>query len=160
MAVSLFALSLLAVTGIGYAAFTATATATVNATAGNLSLQWTANSVDVGSDGYATCAPSGGGSAITETVSTIYPNSNGCIFNVTIQNNGNVPANTITVSPPAGTVFGAYNCFAVTYGGFPGTLAPGASSSGAYIQVYMPASDGPGCATQTGTITLTVSGST
>ena len=159
--VSLFALSLLALSGIGYAAFTSTVNASITATAGNVNLIWYNAVADGSNPYYASCVPSSY-SSNTEvfTVSAIAPGDGGCLFDVQIQNTGNVPVNSITPSAASGTTFGPYACFTVTYSSVPGSLGPGMASGWFYLRIYIDSSMGQGCASQTGTYTLSFTGST
>jgi len=159
--VSLLAISLLALTGVGYAAFTSTVNASITANAGNLNLVWYSAVPDGSNAGYLSCVPSYS-SPNTEvfTTSHMAPGDGGCLFDVSIQNIGDVPANSITPSVASGTTFGPYGCFTVTYSGVPGTLAPSGISGVFYLRVYIDGSMGEGCASQTGTFTLSFTGST
>jgi predicted ribosomally synthesized peptide with SipW-like signal peptide len=157
--VSLLAISLLALTGISYAAFTSTATANVNATAGNINLVWNNVVVDGTTVPYANCGVGSlGYNSITLTVSAIEAGDGGCLYDMQLLNSGNVPANSITPSPASGTYFGAYNCFTISYSSVPAALGPG-GNAWLYLRVSIDASQPTGCQSQTGSIAVTFTGS-
>ena len=102
--VSLLTISLIAVAGLGYSQFTSSVTANANATGGTLNLVWYYAAADPSNVAYAQCSVANVNSQTeTFTASAIAPGDNGCLFDVYIQNTGNVPANSITTSPASGT---------------------------------------------------------
>jgi len=160
--ISLLTISLLALGGIGYAAFTSSVTANANATGGTLNLIWYSATTDAASASYAICTPSGGGNPQTETFTAkaIAPGDAGCWFDVTIQNTGNIPANTITPSPASGTIFGS-DCFTIAYVSAPASLAPGATSPVFYLHIFIDGSvNNNGCEGFSGSQAVTFAGST
>jgi hypothetical protein len=103
MVVSLFALSLLALTGIGYAAFTSSIIMNGSGNAGTLSIVW-GNSVSTAAYdesgnaiSYATCTYSGAGTTtLTLSANNLGPGDY-CIFRTTITNTGTIPG-TMTIT--------------------------------------------------------------
>ena len=117
---SLFALSLLALSGIGYAAFTYSITVTGSASAGTLAIGFTtpANSGTSTPSGDGSCSFSGTGGSTTLTVTNMVPGDT-CTAQITIQNTGTVPTSSETTSISGGpycNTVGQLNCFAVTDG--------------------------------------------
>jgi len=116
--VSLFAISLLALTGIGYAAFTYSITVTGTASAGTLAIEFNvpANPGVSTPSGDGACSFSGTGTSTTLTVTNMVPGDT-CTAQITIQNIGTVPTSTETTAISGGPYCnspGQLNCFAVT----------------------------------------------
>jgi len=119
--VSLFALSLLALTGVGYAAFTYPITVTGTASAGTLSIAFAnpANTAGYGTSTPSTagaCSFSGTGSSTTLTVSNMVPGDT-CTADITISNTGTVPTSSETTAVSGGPYcnsIGQLNCFYIT----------------------------------------------
>ena len=164
MMVSLFALSLLALTGIGYAAFTSTVTANITATGGTLTLEWNTPAVDVSSASYANCGYTYGVSTTTFTVSAIAPGDAGCWYDLSVYNAGNVPATTLI--PGGGGAFGGSDagdyglaCFYAAFVSAPaGPLNPSTSSGTFYLHVYIPSGHTDACQGFTASTTATLEG--
>ena len=161
--VSLLAIALIAAGGIGYSAFTSTASATANATGGTIGLIWAYGSPDASNPSYATCQLTGSGSAITLTVAAIAPGDGGCLFDVTVQNTGNIPA-ALTISPGNGQTFGGTDpststpCFTFNTAGLPATLGPGATTSTFYLRISVAAGHSNACAGYSATTSVAVTG--
>jgi hypothetical protein len=176
--VSLFALSLIALTGIGYATFTSTATIYGNANAGNLVLAMSNfnNGVSTPS-GYGSCDwqsyVAGPPAYVTLTVSNMAPGDS-CSAWLTINNVGSLPMTSESSTFAAGSGYwctsGGYttNCFYVTdslstplesYFGQSGsqasTVAPGNTFSPYYVTVYYASGSTTQNAAATFTITFT-----
>jgi len=123
--VSLFALSLLALTGIGYAAFTSNITITGTASAGTLQVQFASPVTSSGSpatstpSGVGSCYFTGLGSSTTLTVTNMDPGDS-CTAYVTVANTGTLPTSSETTSLSGATNVcvptstAPYNCFTVT----------------------------------------------
>ena len=116
--VSLFALTLLAMSGIGYAAFTYSITVTGTASAGTLAIEFTtpANSGTSTPSADGSCSFSGTGSSTTLTVTNMVPGDT-CTASITIYNSGTVPTSSETTSISGGPYCntpGQLNCFYVT----------------------------------------------
>ena len=119
MMYSIIGIALLATTGIGYAAFTSTATANYNGSAGTLNLYFTSASVTGGTT-YGTCSASVSGGQLYVSFTGGAPGDT-CSFTSTIHNGGSLPATslylnyTMIQSYPNGAVpcdayTGAGNC--------------------------------------------------
>jgi hypothetical protein len=142
--VSLFALSLLVLTGVGYAAFTSTITVTGTASAGTLALSFTTPATTGTSTptGAGSCYFSGTGSTTTLTVTNLAP-SDTCYATITVYIGGTLPATSLATTitgavPPLCWGSTPANCFVVTDtlglnsgtgtdGAWSGTLASGTS---------------------------------
>ena len=122
--VSLFALSLLALTGVGYAAFTSSITVNGTASAGTLSIAFTtpANTAGYGTStpsGVGSCSFSGTGASTTLTVSNMDPGDT-CTADITVANTGSLPtsseATSLSGAPEAcvPTSTSPYNCFTIS----------------------------------------------
>ena len=166
--VSLFALSLLVLGGVGYAAFTSSVTGTAYFTAGTLTLgvlgpAYGTSNTPAGGDAVApTCTftPSSdsgppGSATFTLTASNLYPGDNGCDFAVAIYNSGSLPATSFTVSyliNPGGTDtcrnIATSGCYFLNdfLGSTPATAEAPASFLNNYLgpgASYLPGSDTP-----------------
>jgi len=175
--VSLFALSLLALTGIGYATFTSAVTINGTASAGNLNLQFYSFTNGVSSSGYGSCDWSANtGTTVTLTVSNLAPGDS-CTAYSNIYDTGSLPTTSMsaTIGGPWSNIClsgSQLNCFAVydTYGintpagtltsstsGSPLIQAGGASSVAYNVEVVYVS----GSTTQSlsGSFTITITGS-
>jgi hypothetical protein len=176
--VSLLTISLMAFAGIAYSQYTASISATANATAGTVSVNWYSIANDASSDGGATgtgsasypdttCATSPGTPTygpLTFTATNLPPDGTGCVWDVAINNNGNIPA-TVTFSLPVNAANGfgpgTPNCFDIYITSASSiSLAPGATSTPFTVYVYSPTDAPNGCQALTGSqsLTLTASG--
>lgn len=126
--VALFALSLLAFTGIGYAAFTTTTSINVTATAGTVGpLDWSAGAA-APSTSYGVCTVGGGGGGgapMTITMSALAPGDS-CTVTATLTNTGNIPASL----SDALTSCNDYGSGLCSYLGYTDNLAGGYLSAG------------------------------
>ena len=162
--VSLFALSLLALTGIGYAVFTSSVTASITATGGTLNLEWNGIAVDPGSASYASCGYTYGLTTSTFTVGAIAPGDAGCWYDVTLYNAGNLPATSIAVG--GGGAFGGsdpgdsgYACFEAAIVGAPASLNPSTVSPTFYVHIYIDGGHSNACSGFSASTTATLTGS-
>jgi hypothetical protein len=173
MIVSLFALSLLALTGIGYATFTSTIYVNGTATAGTLNIAFAASPyLATGTTspvGAGTCSFSGTGSSTTLTVTNMAPGDT-CTATITVANTGSLPTASETTSITAGSYLCSGvlypNCFIVydnlglnSFTGATGSGGPVASGGNFAYNVevaYVSASTSQGL---TGTFTIAVTGS-
>jgi len=167
--VTMAAIGLMAVTGIGFASFVATGTASVTGTAGTLTFTYSAVSVTSSSQqgGYAgdmlgcTSAPTptsniNGGQDLTVSVTQMSP-GDWCSLNFEITNTGNIPGTykVMPGTPPSST------CWQwIPSGTITGTLAAGASSS--QVSIALELTDehggaGNSCEGETGTISASIS---
>jgi len=115
--VSLFAISLLALTGVGFAAFTSQITVTGTASAGTLAIEFNVPTTPGTStpSGDGSCSYSGTGASTTLTVTNMVPGDT-CTAYITIQNVGTVPTSSETTAITGGpycNFVGQTNCFAV-----------------------------------------------
>lgn len=92
-------ISILALSGgLGYAAFTSTATANINATAGTLNLYFSSASVSSYSSTYGeTCNVYVSGSQLYVSYTNVVPGDT-CVFAGTISNSGTLPATSVSVT--------------------------------------------------------------
>ena len=169
--VSLFALSLLALSGIGYAAFTSTIYVSGSASAGTLILNF-ANPATPGTStptGVGTCAFSGTGGSTTFTVSNLAPGDS-CEAYITITNSGTLPTSSESTSLSGLTniCWGSepVNCFVVedTLGLNSATTATGSGGPvgvGGSFSYGVLVALSPGSTTQSesGSFTISVTGS-
>lgn len=115
--VSLFAISLLALTGVGFAAFTSSIYVYGSASAGTLAIEF-ANPATPGTStptGDGSCSFSGTGGSTTLTVSNMVPGDT-CTATITIYNDGTVPTGSETTSITGGPYCntpGQLDCFYV-----------------------------------------------
>jgi len=167
--VSLFALSLLALTGIGYAAFTYPITVTGTASAGTLSIEFTTPAYSAISTptGDGSCYFSGTGASTTLTVTNMVPGDT-CTAQITIYNSGTVPTSSETTSISGGPYCntpGQLNCFYVTDSlGLSSEVGPGSGGvigvGGTYlysVTVGFPSTSTIPSTTASFTITITAS---
>ena len=114
--VSLFAISLLALTGVGFAAFTSSIYVYGTAGAGTLAVQFN-NPATPGTStpsGAGTCGFSGTGGSTSFTASNLAPGDI-CTATITVYNTGSLPttSETTSLSAPVNVCNGA-NCFYVS----------------------------------------------
>jgi hypothetical protein len=95
--VSLFAITLLALTGIGYAAFTSTATANINASAGTLNLYFSYGTVTTYTSVAGTCTAYASGGQLYVSYTNAAPGDT-CSFYGTIANAGSLPATSVSLT--------------------------------------------------------------
>ena len=178
--VSLFALSLIALTGIGYATFTSTATINGNASAGTLTLAMsnfnggTSTPSGAGSCGWSSYL-AGPPASVTLTVSNMAPGDS-CSAWLTINNVGSLPMTSESSTFAATTGFFCVNgvlttnCFYVTdslstplnsfygqSGSQASTVASGGTFSPYVVTVYY--ASGSTLQGQSATFTVTFTGS-
>lgn len=124
------AIAVLAVTGIGFAAFTATATVNGTASAGSVDLQITSvlasgcqgfNGATAGNATIAFSSIGGGGTSVSVTATNLTP-AVACFGDLTLKNTGSVPLNlSVSLNTPGSNgvcVGGAIDCYDVdTYSG-------------------------------------------
>ncbi len=150
--VTMLAIGVLSVSGLGFAAFTATGTATTSATGGTLGLEW-ANSSTMASTTYVGCGSATVGSELWANVSALAP-GDWCVVFGNLTNTGNVGA-TISVSDTVSNSFS--RCFTWDQISSSHTsIAP----SGTYAwEAAIELNDraGNGCQSASGTVITTIS---
>ena len=180
--VSLFAISLLALTGIGYATFTSAVTINGTASAGNINLYYYSFSGAASSSpsGYGTCSWSGNtGTSVSLSYSNMVPGDS-CAQTVNVEDTGTLPIlslkSTISGSPPFCQPASTTNCITVTdtlglntYTSTPATASTGsttgaplipASGAGSYAYtVTIAYPSGSTSQSFSGTFTITLTGS-
>ncbi len=171
---TLAAIGLMAVTGVGFATFTASGSATVNGTAGTLSFQFTNVHVTSSALAYGaeyqgamvgctspTITTTGTSPATGQTLSISAADmsvGDWCAVTFTVQNTGNIPG-TYTVG--AGTTTGQSGCWQfLPSSGSGGTLSAGGTSSSTTIALEV-ADDNPtagnSCEGTTGSVSVAIS---
>lgn len=153
MVVSLFALSLIAFTGIGYATFTAAATVTGTAYAGTVSIEVTNISGVTCYYNPNVYSISGLGTSAASFATYYYAPGDYCTATVTLQNNGNI-AELVTASSG---VVGGYFTTSDT-GPTPSVIAPGGTATDT-ITITLPSGLGNGAEGTVSTVTWTYTAS-
>ena len=95
--VSLFAISLLALTGVGFATFTSSIYVNGSASAGTLVLGFTTPATPGATSNGGSCTFSGTGGSTTLTVSNLAPGDI-CTATITVANSGSLPSASETTS--------------------------------------------------------------
>lgn len=117
MMYAIIGISLFAVSGIAYAAFTSSIYINGNASAGTMTLQWNGSGFTNGAGTYSTCDwSSNTGTSVTLTVSNLSPGDS-CTAYAYVTDTGSLPATSASSSLSSPTnvcnYIGATNCFYV-----------------------------------------------
>jgi hypothetical protein len=177
MWLTLLAIGAMAVSGIGFAAFTASATSTTTAYAGNLSLSWNTATTQTPpaaasntGEAYQTCGVSGLGTSALTVSTNYYAPGDWCWVTATVKNTGNVPtvycvgtfSSGGSCIPAAVSVSSSQPSCWQSVGPTPatGVINPGSSST--TISWGIEVNDGVGneCQNSVGTLTFTVNAQT
>jgi len=139
MVISLFALSLLAVTGIGYAAFTSSAYITGNATAGTIGpLSWNLGATACTSS-YNTASFAGSsGNSLVISAGNLGPGDY-CTFQVSLSNAGSLPGTLSFPGASCSPITGGAVCadFGYSDGSFPSTIGASATTGAWTITIAL-----------------------
>lgn len=104
--VTILAIGVLSVSGLGFAAFTAAGTATTNGTGGTLSVAWQNSSSEVSAT-YVTCSTATAGSQLWANVTDLAP-GDWCVVFGNLSNTGTVGA---SISVTDSVSNGFHSCF-------------------------------------------------
>jgi hypothetical protein len=152
---TILAIGVLAVSGLGFAAFTSLATVQTTSTAGTLSVGWANAAVSGDGNTYTTCAVSFTGANLYFNASTMAP-GDWCMVFGNLTNTGNVGA---SYSIGTTTSVGFSNCFSWDQiSATNGTVGPG-SNVAFQASVGVLSSAGNSCQGQIGTVTSTITAS-
>ena len=123
---SLVAVSLAVLGGVGYATFTSTVNLTATATAGTLHIVIDSANANVATagDSITSCSvtiPAGSTTKATITAGNLFPGDTGCTYTIVLKNTGSLPATSFTVTynnldtTCSGTPFPGSGAFSVCF---------------------------------------------